>query len=164
MRSLQIISLFLVCLINIGWKGSENYQAQEEMKKAYTAWQAGNLSEALGYYEESLKLHPKNAVALNNIGVVYEEFGLPQKASEKYRAAIKVDRDYLPAYSNLGYLYWNQGDLKSATYYFEMRIKWGSPKDPWTIKAKSALKKIIATQEVDQLVEMKKEMDQQASQ
>jgi tetratricopeptide (TPR) repeat protein len=45
----------------------------------------------------------------------------------------------LPAYLNLGLLYWNKSDLEKATYYFQKRVELGRASDPWTKKAKAAL-------------------------
>jgi Flp pilus assembly protein TadD len=164
MRGIQIFFLSLLCLVNIAWTDKGVSKVKQDIQKGYEAWQAGNLSEALIFYNSALKIQPKNPDVLNTIGVLYEEFGLSDQAEEKYLAAITLNRKHLPAYSNLGYLYWNRGDLEKAAFYFEKRVYGGNPKDPWTIKARKALNKVIAEQEVSQRDEMKKELDQFNSQ
>ena len=158
MRIIQIFVLFLVCLVNMGWANQDNTEINEYLQKGYQAWQAGNFNEALNYYEDVLRIQPKQIDAINFIGVIYEEYGWKDKAEEKYQTAISLDRQYLPALSNLGYLYWNQGDLEKAAFYFQKRIQWGRPKDPWTIQTQKALKNILAQQGADQHEQINKEI------
>ena len=119
------------------------------MKKAQEAWAAGNRTEAMNYYQEALALKPDNVDALNSLGVIYEELGFSAKAEEQYLSAISIDRRFLPTYSNLGFLYWNQNDDQKAIYYFEKRVEWGNPSDPWVKQAQKAIETIKAKKSVN---------------
>lgn len=112
------------------------------MQQGYEAWKARNFNEAILAYENVLSLKPTNIDALNFLGVIYEEIGYPEKAEGKYLTAIAINQRYLPAYLNLGLLYWNKGDLEKATYFFQKRVEYGRASDPWTVKAKAALASI----------------------
>ncbi len=140
-KKLQVILLLILCFGNIAWEWQKP-KDQEYMDKGNQAYSSGNRSEALGQYQNALMLNPRNIKALNLLGILYEEMGFPEKAEEKYLTAIKVDRHFLPPYLNLGFLYWNKGDQRQAAYFFEERVRLGRSNDPWTIKAKNALKKI----------------------
>lgn len=141
------------------WK--ENPQVQKFMRQGYEAWQAGNLTEAMDYYQNALELNPRQTDALNSLGVIYEQVGLPDKAEEKYLSAIKLNYKYLAAYSNLGFLYWNQGNLEKSAYYFKKRVELGNPKDPWTIKAQRALDAVKkSTHVVDRDLDVNQTLDQ----
>jgi tetratricopeptide (TPR) repeat protein len=159
MKFIQISLLILVCLVNLGWTTKDVSRAEEKFLEGYEAWKSGSLSEARDCFEEVLMLKPRHIEALNYLGVVYEEMGFSEKAEEKYLSALTLNRDYLPAYANLGFLYWNQGELEKSRFYFEKRIRWGSPRDPWTVQSKSALKKVIAQQELEKLDALNEELD-----
>lgn len=163
MRGIQLFFLSVLCMVSIGWMWKDNPKVQEQMQKGYQAWQAGNRTEAMSYYEAALALKPDEVDALNSLGVIYEEVGLLEKAEEKYLAAIKVDYKFLPAYSNLGVLYWNQGNTAKAIHYFQKRVDLGLPGDPWTIKAKKALDKMMATAAVNRQENINQAVDQLSS-
>ena len=59
-------------------------------------------TEALKYFNESLKALPKNALALSNLGNVYLELKEYDKALEAYDKSIKLDSKYAEAWSNKG--------------------------------------------------------------
>jgi Flp pilus assembly protein TadD len=151
----QAFFLLCVCLLSIGWMWKENSKVQEYMEQGYKAWQAGNLTEAMNYYQEALELEPQHVSALNSLGVVYEGVGLPDKAEEKYLSALTLDDKFLPAYSNLAFLYWNQGNFEKAAHYFQKRVDLGNPRDIWTIKAQRALETIKKNRQSEISREMK---------
>lgn len=148
-RFLGSLAMTLVCLVNIGWVSHQNPRVDDYIQKGYTAWATGNLTEAMNDYESALMFKPDQTDALNFLGTIYEEMGLPTKAEKKYLTAISIDKKFLPAYFNLGMLYWNQGDLPKAVYYFQQRIQNGQADDLWTIKAQRALEKIRPSQSMN---------------
>ncbi|MEI7998852.1 MAG: tetratricopeptide repeat protein [Candidatus Omnitrophota bacterium] len=160
MRSLKMFFLSLVCLVNIGWLWQQNPKVSEFMQKGYSAWQNGDLSEAMNAYQSALALKPNQTDALNYLGVLYEESGMSQEAEKKYLTAIKVDWHFLPAYSNLGSLYWNQGNIQKAVYYFNKRIKLSKHNDPWVIKAQKTLDNIHNSQLLERQVLISRSVDQ----
>lgn len=163
MRGIQLFVLSVLCTVSIGWMWKDNPRVQEQIQKGYQAWQAGNRTEAMTYYEAALALKPDEVDALNSLGVIYEEVGLLEKAEEKYLAAIKVNYKFLPAYSNLGVLYWNQGNTAKAIHYFQKRVDLGNPNDPWTVKAKKALDKMKATSAMNRQEDINQAVDHLSS-
>ncbi|MBI3602684.1 MAG: tetratricopeptide repeat protein [Candidatus Omnitrophica bacterium] len=160
MKRIELFFLCWVCLMNIGWVWHKNPKVDDYMQKGYHAWQVGNLTEAMSNYKQALILQPAQTDALNFLGVIYEEMGLPQKAEEQYLAAISVDTKFLPAYSNLGILYWNQGDIDKSIFYFQKRVELGSAHDPWTVKAEKALENMHADKAVDRQSLIQQAIDQ----
>ena len=158
MKRMHLLFLSLLCLISIAWAW-KNPKVDDYMRKGYDAWQAGNLTEAMNAYETVLTLKPRNTDALNYLGVLYEEAGMPQKAQEKYLTAIKLDRGYLPAYSNLAIMYWNQGDTEKSIYYFKKRIQYSKSHDPWTMKAQNSLMNIQTHRSVSRQMEIEQAMN-----
>jgi len=113
--------------------------AQELRLKGYDAQQKGNLQEALSYYVKASALGLADPSIFNDIGVIYEQLGMLDRAEESYLQALDVDSHYLPTYTNLAYFYEKQGNTKEAIAYLKKRIEWGDSKDPWTDKAKQGL-------------------------
>jgi len=102
----------------------------------YEEQQKGNLNAALTYYTKAIALGVNDAVVLNDIGVLYEQAHFPVKAEQHYLKAISVDRNYLPPYSNLGYLYLNRREKEKAFKYLKIRFERSEAGDPWAEKAK----------------------------
>jgi tetratricopeptide (TPR) repeat protein len=96
----------------------------------------------MALYQKAVELDPAYVIAYNDLGVIYEAKGLPQRAEASYLRSIKIDPNYLSAYSNLALLYENRGDFDKASFYWSKRIELGSPDDSWTGKARQHLEYI----------------------
>lgn len=117
-------------------------QAKEYRALGLEYQQAGNLNEALAFYQKSIGVYANYAVAYNDIGVVYEALGSLPLAEDNYLKSIKVDPKYASAYTNLALFYEGQRNLEKAQYYWSKRVEVGDPLDPWTQKAVSRLRDI----------------------
>ncbi|RPJ06235.1 MAG: tetratricopeptide repeat protein, partial [Spirochaetaceae bacterium] len=62
----------------------------------------GNKSKACEYYERSLAIQPEDANTLNDLGNLWFDLHEWDKAEEKYKKAIEVQKDYYWAYFNIG--------------------------------------------------------------
>lgn len=116
-----------------------NQPAEEYRLKGYVEQKKGNLPEALTYYLKALSLGLKQATIYNDVGVVYEQLELSDKAEESYLTAIQTDPNYLPPYTNLAFLYKEKGDRARAIQYFEDRLWRAADDDPWREKVKKEL-------------------------
>jgi len=103
----------------------------------------GNLEEALSLYQKAIELDPAYAVVYNDLGVIYEAKGNIEQAESYYQKCLTISPDYLSAYSNLALLYENKGELDKAAFYWKKRADLGASDDPWTVKAKSKLDKLM---------------------
>ena len=63
------------------------------------------LPEALKELEKATQLNPKQAIALNLLGVTYRQLGQFEKARAAYESAISLDPNYANATLNLGVLH-----------------------------------------------------------
>ena len=70
--------------------------------------------QAIGAFEQILKLKPDNANAHYNLGKVYQEKGLIRKAIDSYIKAVQLKPNYEEAYFNLGVVLQEQGKLDEA--------------------------------------------------
>lgn len=122
-------------------------QAQQYRQAGLEKQRIGNLAEALSLYQKAIVIDPGYAVAYNDLGVIYEAMGFPERAEESYLKSLKIDPGYLSAYSNLALFYENQRDLEKAAFYWGKRAQIGSPDDPWTQKASCRFKDIRISRE-----------------
>ena len=103
---------------------------------------AGNLAEALTFYQKAVAVYPNSAVAYNDLGVVYEVMGSLDRAEESYLKSIEINPAYTSVYTNLAFLYENQRNLEKAAFYWGKRAAVGAPDDPWKQKAANRLRDI----------------------
>lgn len=73
-----------------------------------------NDAEVLELYTESLRKHPRNAIAYNNRGNTYERMGSNQQAIADHTRAIELDPNYALAYTNRGVAHMSIGNAKQA--------------------------------------------------
>lgn len=138
--ALFVISIFSLSFQSITY--AENILLQEAdsyRAKGYEEQQKGNLDKALGYYSKALSIGLENEVVYNDVGVIYEQLGFPERAEESYLKAIDLKEDYLPPYTNLAYLYKNRGEDTRAISYFQERLKRAPANDPWHQRIKDEL-------------------------
>lgn len=98
------------------------------------AWNKGNYQEALAYFFKALALAEINQkkdpnlkidAPLNNIGLIYQEMELYEKAipyhqkALKIRSARKYSQGEAASYNNLGICFKNLNQIKEAKNYFE---------------------------------------------
>ena len=117
--------------------------AEKYRNAGYDLQKKGDLNGALKFYTKAIALGgATNPVLLNDVGILYEQLGIVGKAEQHYLQAIQQDSHYLPAYSNLAYLYLNAGYPDRAFIYFRKRYEMADLNDPWGQKAKEEMLKI----------------------
>ncbi len=70
--------------------------------------------EALGEYQEAVKLQPHNPVYHYHLGMAYSKTGDQYKTIEAYKQALFLNPDYEEAYYWLGVTYYNLGRIDEA--------------------------------------------------
>lgn len=143
-RALQIFFLSSITFQTNAFADIKEKSAEEYRIKGYEAQHKGNFQEALSFYAKAVSLgKDADGVSLyNDMGVIYEQLGLYERAEENYLQALRLSDQYLPAYSNLAYLYNRQGDTQKAIDYFKKRVELGDPNDVWTQKAIEELSRL----------------------
>ena len=63
--------------------------------------QAGNMHEAIGHWEQALRVQPDFAEAHNNLGVALWQAGRVQEAIKHFDQALRIKPDFAEAQSNL---------------------------------------------------------------
>jgi tetratricopeptide (TPR) repeat protein len=74
----------------------------------------GQADEAIGHFQNALKINPNCVVAENDLGVALFEKGEPARAIGHFQRAIKIDPNFGPAHNNLGIALLQKGQLGEA--------------------------------------------------
>jgi arabinofuranosyltransferase len=64
---------------------------------------SGNIADAAQHLEAALRLHPDNAPAASNLGLLYEESGQPERALALFRRATEADPTFPEGWVNLAH-------------------------------------------------------------
>jgi tetratricopeptide (TPR) repeat protein len=83
----------------------------------------GKYHKALKAFKEALTFDPEDIVALNNKGVVLEEFNQLEEALACYEEAIRINKDFNLAWTNRGYVLVQQGKFKEAIKCYRRALK-----------------------------------------
>lgn len=137
LRSLAILLILTLSVVPFPkdvFAGLLDKTAQEYRAKGYEEQSRGNFKIALDYYSKALTLGVSNAPLMNDLGVIYEQLGLPEQAEGYYLKAVDLQADYLPPYTNLAYLYLDRGDQSRAVQFFKERLSRADEHDPWRDK------------------------------
>ena len=70
--------------------------------------------EAILAFQKALRIQPEMAVVHNNLGVLFKQTEVFEKAQEHYRKAIGLAPDYAELHNNLGILYREMGRFQDA--------------------------------------------------
>lgn len=137
---------------------ADKVQAQNHLRKAIQYYKKRKLTTAIKEAAEAQALDQANpeikefiekidsdhasAAAYNDLGVIYEAAGLPERAEESYLKSLMLNPTLLSAYVNIALFYEKQRDLKKAEFYWARRAELGSPDNPWKQKAANRIKDI----------------------
>ncbi len=81
------------------------------------------LNQAKKQYELAIKLNPKYAEAINNLGTIYYTGKSYRHAIKYYKTALRYSSDTASIDANLGTAYFARHDYKRATQYYEVALK-----------------------------------------
>jgi tetratricopeptide (TPR) repeat protein len=140
-RQLVFVSALVLVVSLLGFKTYSYTNVFENRETLFTdvirknpgAWMAynnlgmvyvsqGKISQAVGRFQETLKIKPKDCTALNNLGNIHKARGLWEKARTAYETCLAADPGYATAYNNLGLVHVQSGDLEQARELFEKAV------------------------------------------
>ncbi len=82
----------------------------------------GALKDAVRHLQIAEDLRPDYAESAYNLGVVYQELGLPAEAIGAYGRALEVDPDRADAWNNIGAVMMEAGDVPAALQAFDKAV------------------------------------------
>jgi tetratricopeptide (TPR) repeat protein len=83
----------------------------------------GAYSEAIGFYEDLIRIVPRHAVAYNNLGAALCKLGRYKEAEAYFSQAIKIESDFPDAHSNMGNSLLVKGQYADAEQFLRRAIK-----------------------------------------
>jgi tetratricopeptide (TPR) repeat protein len=86
--------------------------------------QEGRIEDAIGHYEQALRLKPDYAEAHYNLGLALWQAGRAREAIAQYEQALRFKPDYAWAHNNLGAaLLWQPGRVGEAIQHLEQALR-----------------------------------------
>lgn len=85
--------------------------------------QAGRSAEAVGQFEETVKIDPNYAPAYNNLGSSLVVVGRLPEAVQQYEEAVKIEPDLAVAHNNLGDVLRQVGRVQEAMEQYRLAVK-----------------------------------------
>jgi tetratricopeptide (TPR) repeat protein len=135
-----VASVALLLVLGAGtWSRSGVYANEETLwrdnvTKNPNAWlahsnlgdalsQAGSFTEAIGQYEEALRINPEYAEAHSNLGVVLVREGKVAEAIKQYEEALQINPDFPGARCNLGIAIQQTGRIPEAMAQYQQAVR-----------------------------------------
>jgi tetratricopeptide (TPR) repeat protein len=84
---------------------------------------AGQVQEAVGHYEQAVRIQPDYTEAQNNLGLALVQLGRLQEAIGHYEQALRINPDDAPVHNNLGAALRRQGRLQEAIGHYEQAVR-----------------------------------------
>ena len=79
----------------------------------------GELEEAKVLYRKVIKADPRHVSALNNLGVIFMNQKMYEKAVASFNEALHIRHNYVDAHYNLACLYAQKNDTKQSLFYLK---------------------------------------------
>ena len=92
----------------------QTFQRNQDWKDSHTLWTA------------TLETHPDSSIALNNLGLIYEDQGMHQKALALYQNVLEIhpDQEHIERiYGNIGDVYRHQKMYEEAIDYYQKALE-----------------------------------------
>lgn len=116
-------------------------KGEEHFKAGLAAYMAHSYDQAADEFARSIEVNPGNPVAYSNLGYIYYDMGLLDRAYPYQRKAVEIDPNYANAHYGLALIYKRQGDRVMARHHWEeyLRIE---PAGYYSRKAREELRSL----------------------
>ena len=85
--------------------------------------QAGKAPEAIGEYEQAMRLKPDDAEAYINLGTIFWNTGKVPEAIAQYEQALRINPNFAVAHKGLGLALTRTGKVPEAVWHFEEALR-----------------------------------------
>jgi tetratricopeptide (TPR) repeat protein len=83
----------------------------------------GAYSEAIGFYQDLMRIAPRHVAAVNNLGAALSKLGRYKEAETYFYQAIKIEPDFPDAHSNMGRALLVKGQYAGAEQFLRRALK-----------------------------------------
>ena len=104
------------------YKPETNTSAVLANKTGIAYQQLSEFASARRYYEKSIKINPKYAEAINNLGTVFYAQKSYRRAVEQYRKALRLEPQSASFLSNLGTVYFARKNYNEALLAYQQAL------------------------------------------
>ena len=98
-------------------------EGEEHFKSGLKAYLGKEYEAAIEEFKKSVKVNPANPASYSNLGYVYLDLNITDKAYEYQRKAIDIDPNFANAHYGLALIYKNLGDFKAARRHWEEYLR-----------------------------------------
>jgi len=108
-----------------------------------------NYVAALRAFETAVRINPGKSRYYFRIGLSQKALSNYTDSAKAYMKCLEINPDYIDAYYNLGYLYIDMRDKKSAIYYLQKYIQkeTRSSEKKWVERARKKIQELQAQEE-----------------
>ncbi|MGD0651502.1 MAG: tetratricopeptide repeat protein [Verrucomicrobiia bacterium] len=85
--------------------------------------QAGRIQEAIGHWEQALRIKPDYARTHYNLGIALGQVGKLADAIVHYEQALRIKPDFAEAHNSLGAALWQAGRIQEAIGHYEQALR-----------------------------------------
>lgn len=124
LAALILGAILFISFVAPGRPGAADDKGQIEqlLAKGNDLAQKGDYDGALAAYKKIIALDAKNALAHNNLGIIYKRKGLYISAVEEFQAALEALPEYYKAYNNLANVYYERAYYDEAVKYYNKAL------------------------------------------
>jgi tetratricopeptide (TPR) repeat protein len=99
------------------------YYAEAQNSLGITLFRLGNPQEAIGHWEQALRLNPDYAETHYNLGVAFEKIGRITEATKHYEQALRINPNHAEAHCHLGAIFDKTGRITEAIEHYEQALR-----------------------------------------
>jgi len=96
---------------------------EDHFKSGLRAYFSKNYEEAIAEFRKSIQINPANPTAYSNLGYVYFDIGMIERAYEYQKRAIEIDPNHANAHYGLALIAKKEGDLPAALKHWERYLQ-----------------------------------------
>jgi tetratricopeptide (TPR) repeat protein len=101
----------------------QSYDAKDLLAQGNKSMAQGAYAESIPFYQDLIKLNPRHAAALNNLGTAFFKLGQLKEAEAYFNQAIRIKPDYPDAHSNIGTTLLLKGQYTGAESFLRHALK-----------------------------------------
>jgi tetratricopeptide (TPR) repeat protein len=116
-------SFLLVFSMAFNLLASVGYYAEVQTDVGTVLLQTGKVSEAVGHYQQALRINPAYAGAHEGLGIALVQLGKLPEAIQHYEQALRSSPDYIEVHVNLGNALVRMGKVQQAVEQYEQALR-----------------------------------------
>ena len=119
-------AVFFIAAIGLGiltWQRNQDYNRNTYYNFALALQRADRVQEAIGHYEQALRIKPDDAEAHYNLGTALESVGKTQEAIAHWQEAIRLRPDYAEPHNNLASALLRSGNVPEAIDHYQQALR-----------------------------------------